>query len=109
LSPLRTRIGNDLAQAMKDRDTARAKVLRTTLSAIQNAEAVEGVSSVEGIVGYGDVQRRSLSDEEVIALVALEIEEFEGSVAEYQRIGQTDMAHELQRELEVLRGYLPPD
>jgi uncharacterized protein YqeY len=50
-----------------------------------------------------------LSDEEVIALVALEIEEFEGSVAEYQRIGQTDMAHELQRELEVLRGYLPPD
>jgi uncharacterized protein len=109
LSPLRTRIGNDLAQAMKDRDTARAKVLRTTLSAIQNAEAVEGVSSVEGIVGYGDVQRRSLSDEDVTAIIALEIEEFEGSVAEYQRIGQTDRARELQMELEVLRGYLPAD
>jgi len=88
---------------------ARAKTLRTTLSAIQNAEAVEGVSSVEGIVGYGDVQRRSLGDEDVIAIIALEIEEFERSVAEYERIGQTDRSRGLQMELEVLRGYLPTD
>jgi uncharacterized protein len=94
---------------MKDRDMARAKTLRTTLSAIQNAEAVEGVSSVEGIVGYGDVQRRSLGDEDVIAIIALEIEEFERSVAEYERIGQTDRSRGLQMELEVLRGYLPTD
>lgn len=88
---------------------ARAKTLRTTLSAIQNAEAVEGVSSVEGIVGYGDVQRRSLGDEDVIAIIALEIEEFERSVAEYERIGQTDRARGLQMELEVLRGYITSD
>ncbi len=88
---------------------ARAKTLRTTLSAIQNAEAVEGVSSVEGIVGYGDVQRRSLGDEDIIAIIALEVEEFEQSVAEYERIGQTDRARGLQVELEVLRGYLPSD
>ena len=88
---------------------ARAKTLRTTLSAIQNAEAVEGVSSVEGIVGYGDVQRRSLGDEDIIAIIALEVEEFEQSVAEYERIGQTDRARGLRMELEVLRGYLPSD
>lgn len=109
MSPLRARIAEDLARAMQDRDKARAKVLRTTLSAIQNAEAVEGVSSVDGIVGYGDVQRRSLSDEDVIAIIALEIEEFESSVAQYQRIGQTDRAREFGMELEVLRRYLPPD
>ncbi len=88
---------------------ARAKTLRTTLSAIQNAEAVEGVSSVEGVVGYRDVQRRSLDDEDIVAIIALEIEEFERSVAEYERIGQTDRARGLQMELEVLRGYLPTD
>ena len=109
LSPLRARIGDDLAQAMKDRDMARAKTLRTTLSAIQNAEAVEGVSSVEGVVGYKDVQRRSLDDEDIVAIIALEIEEFERSVEEYERIGQTDRARGLKMELEVLRGYLPTD
>ena len=85
---------------------ARAKILRTTLSAIQNAEAVESVSSVEGIVGYGDVQRRSLSDEDVIDVITLEIEEFDGYVAEYRRIGQTAKAEGFQQQVEILRGYL---
>lgn len=46
MSFLRNRLRDDLAQAMRDRDMARVKVLRTTMSAIQNAEAVEGVASV---------------------------------------------------------------
>jgi len=109
LSPLRTRIRDDLAEAMRDRDMARVKVLRTTMSAIQNAEAVEGVASVEGVVGYSDVQRRSLSDDDVIEIILREIEEFEGSVAEYRQIGQMERAEGLQRELEVLRSYVTSD
>ncbi len=103
---MRDRIRVDLTQAMKDRDTTRVNVLRTTLSAIGNAEAVEGVSSVEGIVGYGDVQRRSLTDEDVRGILVGEIEERERSAAEYVDIGQTERAERLQRELEILRGYL---
>ena len=63
---------------------AQGQGLRTTMSAIQNAEAVEGVASVEGVVGYGDVQRHSLTDEDVIEIIVREIEEFERSVAEYR-------------------------
>ncbi len=85
---------------------ARVKVLRTTMSAIQNAEAVEGVASVEGVVGYSDVQRRSLSDDDVIEIILREIDEFEGSVAEYQEIGQMERAEGLRRDLEVLRSYV---
>ena len=109
MTALHARIRDDLAEAMRDRDMARVKVLRITMSAIQNAEAVEGVASVEGVVGYGDVQRRSLSDDDVIEIIAREIEEFEGSVAEYRQIGQTERAEGLQRELEVLRSYLTSD
>jgi uncharacterized protein len=94
---------------MRDRDMTRVKVLRTTMSAIQNAEAVEGVASVEGVVGYGDVQRRTLTDEDVIEIIVREIEEFEKSVAGYRQIGQTERARGLQMELEVLRGYLTSD
>lgn len=109
MSFLRNRLRDDLAQAMRDRDMARVKVLRTTMSAIQNAEAVEGVASVEGVVGYGDVQRRSLTDDDVIEIIVQEIEEFERSVAEYRQIGHTERAQGLQMELEVLRGYLTSD
>ena len=109
MTSLQARIQDDLAEAIRDRDMARVKVLRTTISAIQNAEAVEGVASVEGVVGYSDVQRRSLSDEDVMEIIIREIEEFEASVAEYTQIGQTERADGLQRELEVLRSYLNPD
>jgi uncharacterized protein len=109
MTSLHARIRDDLAEAMRARDMAKVKVLRTTMSAIQNAEAVEGVASVEGVVGYSDVQRRSLSDDDVIEIIIREIEEFEGSVAEYRQIGQTERAEGLQRELEVLRSYLTSD
>lgn len=88
---------------------ARVKVLRTTMSAIQNAEAVEGVASVESVVGYGDVPRHSLTDEDLIEIIVHEIEEFERSVAEYRQIGQTERAEGLQMELDVLQGYLTSD
>ena len=88
---------------------ARVKVLRTTLSAIQNAEAVEGVVSVEGVVGYSDVRRRPLTEDDVIEIIVREIEEFERSVAEYRQIGQTERAEGLQVELDVLRSYLDSD
>jgi hypothetical protein len=75
MTSLQARIQDDLAEAMRDRDMARVKVLRTTMSAIQNGEAVEGVASVEGVVGYSDVQRRALSDEDVMEIIIREIEE----------------------------------
>lgn len=87
----------------------RVKVLRTTLAAIQNAEAVEGVASVEGVAGYGDVQRRPLTEDDVIEIIVREIDEFERSVAKYRQIGQTERAEGLQLELDVLRSYLSSD
>jgi uncharacterized protein YqeY len=96
----------DLAQALRERDMTRVKVLRTTLAAIGNAEAVEGVSSVEGVVGYGDVSRRSLTDEDIVGIVAGEVEEWESALAEYSSIGQEQRADGLRRELQILRGYL---
>jgi uncharacterized protein YqeY len=91
---------------MKGRDAPRIKVLRTTLAAIENAEAVEGVASVDGVAGYADVARRVLGDEEVLAILRREVDEWTEGVAEYRRIGQEVRADALQRELEILQGYL---
>jgi hypothetical protein len=96
----------DLRQAMKERDTSRMKVLRTTLAAIENSEAVEGVASVDGVAGYADVARRVLEDEEIAGILRREVDEWTEGVAEYRRIGQEARADDLQRELEILQGYL---
>jgi uncharacterized protein YqeY len=96
----------DLGQAMKERDAPRVKVLRTTLAAIENAEAVEGVSSVDGVVGYADVARRVLADEEITEILRREVDEWTEGVAEYRRIGQMPRADAMQHELEILQGYL---
>jgi uncharacterized protein YqeY len=96
----------DLGQAMKERDGLRVKVLRTTLAAIENAEAVEGVSSVDGVDGYADVARRFLDDEEIARILRREIDEWTEGVSEYRRIGQMARADGLERELEILQGYL---
>jgi uncharacterized protein YqeY len=48
---LADRLKADLKQALSDRDATRVRVLRTTIAAIEDAEAVEGVNSSEGIIG----------------------------------------------------------
>jgi uncharacterized protein YqeY len=106
MTSLAARIRADLAEALKERDMARAKLLRTTLAAIENAEAVEGVRSVEGVVGYGDVSRRTLTDEDVSGIISREVEEWQFALAEYERIGQDEKAETLRYELGILRGYL---
>jgi uncharacterized protein YqeY len=109
MTALAARIRADLADALKGRDMARAKLLRTTLAAIENSEAVEGVSSVEGVVGYGDVSRRTLTDEDVAGIISREVEEWQFALAEYERIGQGEKAETLRYELDILRGYLVPE
>jgi uncharacterized protein YqeY len=106
MTSLVARIRADLLEALKGRDMPRAKLLRTTLAAIENAEAVEGVSSVEGIVGYGDVSRRMMTDEDVAGIISSEVEEWQFALAEYERIGKYEKAESLRYELGILRGYL---
>jgi uncharacterized protein YqeY len=109
MTSLATRIRADLAEALRGRDMARAKLLRTTLAAIENAEAVEGVSSVEGIAGYGDVGRRTLTDEDVAGIISREVDEWQFALSEYVRIGQDEKASTLRYELDILRGYIDPE
>ena len=65
----------DLKQAMKDRDSSRVAVLRATLGALANAEAVEpptGPISLTAAAGTTEVARRELSDAEVRAVIERE-------------------------------------
>jgi uncharacterized protein YqeY len=103
---MRDRMRADLTRAMKSRDLNRVRALRSALAAIENAEAVDGPGHSEMIIGYGDVARRALGKDDLLDLIGAEIQEREASVDEYLRLGLSDRAGTLQREIDILREYL---
>lgn len=118
---MRTGMRKDLTAALKARDHTTIAALRAALAAIENAEAQPADHPVvvaaqdthfagsAATVGAADVERRELTDNELHAILAREIDERSTSASEYEQLGRDDYAQRLRAEADVLRGYLPAD
>ena len=97
----------DLRPALRDRDALRVSVLRTTLAAVVNAEAVDatGAGSVRGAFA-GDVPRRALSEDDVRAVVVAARDELRAAEAELRAVGQDGAAADLATQAGILDAYL---
>jgi uncharacterized protein len=104
VSTLRHRLQADLRIALEDRDGLRLSVIRTTLSALSNAEAVDPGD------GWGpevtEVPRRVLTDPEMRAVVERERDELRATARGMHRVGAHDRARQLLGQADVLDGYL---
>ena len=99
---------DDLKQAMKARDSSRVAVLRATLGALANAEAVEpltGPISLTAAAGTTEVARRELSDAEVRSIIDCERAELLVAADEREALGLSDDAAELRAQAEALSSY----
>jgi hypothetical protein len=114
---LRQRLRAALPAAMKTRDRTATAVLRATLAAIDNAEAVmpaEGTTgslAIEQVpigVGATEVERRILTEPEVEQIVRAELAERESAADQYDRAGRTERAELLRAEAHALAAHLPP-
>ncbi|MEZ0064177.1 uncharacterized protein YqeY [Streptacidiphilus sp. MAP12-20] len=115
-APVRQQLRDALSVAIKARDRSAASVLRATLGAIENAEAVErnepeaGTSlAIEQIavgVGAAEVERRLLTEDDVRGIVRAELAEREAAVGEYERVGRPEHAERLRAEMAVLTPFL---
>jgi uncharacterized protein len=115
---MRSRLRHDLRIALKARDRVAVAALRSAIAAIENAEAVESVSSpsretssehIAGAtvgVGSSDVARQELSDADVAAIIREQIEERFRAADEYEQLGRRDAADRLRREAAVLQVYV---
>jgi len=114
-------VRRDLTAAMRRRDKVAVSALRSLLSALANAEAVEhqeptpsaGLSQssehVAGAsigVGSADVERRRLSDAERDDVVRHEVVERRQAASQLAAAGQEERAHRLLEEADVLSAYL---
>jgi uncharacterized protein len=105
--PLREQLKAALVQAMKARQNNVVRTLRSILSEIDNAEAVDVTISSVPVVGLSkDVPRKILSEEQMQDILQNQYDEIQISFTEYKRLGKDQEAKQLQMELEVLAPYL---
>jgi putative acetyltransferase len=110
--PLRLRLRGALTAAMRSRDRIAVSALRSTLAAIDNAEAVaapetttvsEGpIAGARSGLGATEVPRVPLSESDVVAIVRVEIADRRAAAAFYAQRGRADVADRLQDEAAVL-------
>jgi uncharacterized protein YqeY len=115
---VRARLRLALTDALRARDIIAVSALRSALSAIGNAEAVDagpaaapgpGSPHVAGAaVGLGatEARRRSLSTAETEQIVRAEAGERQRAAREYERAGHADQADRLRREARVLMSVV---
>jgi len=104
--PLRERLKADLLQAMKARQSSTVTVLRTTLAAIDNAEAVEIDAATATALGQPtEVPRKLLTEADIQAILQREIATVRANIAVYEQLGNQAKVAQLQTELDVLVGY----
>jgi len=113
---LRAVLRDALGGAMKDRDQIAVAAFRSALGVVDNAEAVDLAQApiarpgtiAGGVVGLGagEVPRRELSEEQLVARLRAEVADWEAAAADYQRHGRSDSAMRLYAEAEILNDLL---
>ena len=101
---------------MKARDRGAVSVLRATLAAIDNAEAVDPAEDVragaveQSAVGLGaaEAERRLLTERDIERIVRAECADLESAAHTYATAGRLDRADELRTATAVLTGLLGP-
>ncbi|MBR7839812.1 GatB/YqeY domain-containing protein [Actinospica durhamensis] len=112
--PLQQRLRTALPTAMRARDKVALAVLRSTLAAIENAEAVElpatpGSLAIEQTpvgAGAAEAPRRELTEADVERIVRAELAERDRAAQAYDQAGQPAQAEQLRTENRILTAYL---
>lgn len=95
---------SDLSTAMKARDSAKVKLIRSLLNAIDNASAVPAMDTVEAVGIYeGDGPRRSVEREQVRSILKDEIDERNTAAGLYNDL---EAIARMRQEVRMIEGYL---
>jgi uncharacterized protein YqeY len=89
---LKTRIQDDMKDAMRAKDTARLGTIRLLLAAIKQREVDE---------------RKEMADADVLSVIDKMIKQRKDSVTQFEAGKREDLAAAERAEIAVLQGYLP--
>ena len=89
---LKERLLQDMKDAMKAKDTVRKNTVQLVRSGVLQIEKDKKIE---------------LDDEGVLDVIAKELKKRRDSLPEFEKSGRTDLIENLNKEREVLLGYLP--
>ena len=88
------KINKDLINSMKEQDKFKLSVLRMLKSSIKTEE-----------INKKDV----LTDDEVLNVIKKQVKVRNASLEEYKEYNRLDLAENLEKEIEILKSYLPEE
>jgi uncharacterized protein YqeY len=94
---LREQLMDDLKEAMRQRDDVRKRGIRSVIAAMKQAETELDKNG----------QRVSLTDGDILVLIAQQAKQRQESIDEFRRGGREDLVAEEEAELTLLKSYLP--
>ena len=100
---IRERMQQDLRAAMQARDQLALSVLRSTLAAVANAEAVDPAPEDRHAT---EVERKHLAEDDIVAIVTAERYDLRAASREMTSLRQDGKADELTQQAALLDRYL---
>ena len=94
---LREQLMADLKEAMREKDEARKRTIRSVIAALKQAETQLDASG----------QRASLDDAGILALIAKQAKERQESIDAFRSGGRDDLVAQEEVDLALLETYLP--
>lgn len=92
---LEEKILNDYKEAMKAKD-----VLKSSVLSFLRAEMINLATAKK---------KDKLDDPEVVGVIKKQIKQRQDSIEQFKKGGREEMAQKEEREMEMLKGYLPPE
>jgi uncharacterized protein YqeY len=105
-------IKKDLISALKEKNELAVSTLRMVTSSIFNKEMEKRVKALEIEPNLSEEQIKEkvkLNDEEVIEVISSEVKKRRDSISQFEQGGRADLIEKEQKELEVLKKYLPKE
>jgi uncharacterized protein YqeY len=92
---LEDKISQDYVQAMKARDSFTSSVVSFLRAQIKNVKV--------------DKRLEQVPDEDVISVIKKQVKQRQDSISQFKAGGRTDLAEKEEKELVILKNYLPPE
>lgn len=86
----------DLVEALKSKEALKAETIRMILASIHNEEIAKG-------------KDKELKEEDVTAVIRREAKKRREAAEIYKEAGRAELAEKEEKELEIIKEYLPPE
>lgn len=106
---LKQKLNDDLKQSLRDRNELKTSTLRLLISAIKYAELKKQDVEFNKNPNLTDIDLKkiTLSDPDILGVIAKEIKQREDSIDAYQKGNRQDLVDKESAEMAILKTYLP--